>query len=147
MASGGVPEGEARPEGGAGPGVGEAEHVRHHVAARVKARDRAVVQIEHLRVFVGDRAALGTEAAQCLRHHVVRRFERAQVGMRRTGIAAVAVVWVIAAVELGVDAPRRIAVENLELLFQSMGVDLGPFGQLGDAVRPRSTSRGPPCQG
>ena len=84
------------------------------------------MEVQDLRVLVGDRAALRAKATERLRDGVERRLQRPQIRMRGARVAAVAIVGVFAPMELRVDALGRVAVERLELRAQAVAVDPGP---------------------
>ena len=135
-----VAEDHRRSERATGAAVGHPERRGHRVTRRVQAGDHVAVDVEHARVGVGQRTALGSErAAEHLDRVVRRRLERAERGPRgpvaQSRIAPPLVLRAPAPLPVGIVVIARVGVEPLDGLLEHVAVDAELLAEALDRVR------------
>ena len=107
--------------------------------------NRPAVDVQHLPVAVGARAALGAQHARVDLDRVEgRRVQRAEGGLRTRALRRItppAVVDALAAVEVGILAPGGLLVPPRHRLLEGLGRDIDGLGQRGQVGRLRHPVR------
>src|SRR6266481_6018021 len=143
MASRDVPKGHCWADRCAGARVRASHHTRSIVANRIEACDRSAVAINHLRAGISLDASERAQFARNDAHGVERwsiEWGNARVGLV-AGCAVEALVGVRAALELGVLAPPRGAVELADCAFKPGRIDPAGLGKSSHSIAALDVSR------